>query len=128
MCVAVCACGNACVHIFHRHSQCASESEKHCLCGLGDVVEVWSSGPGLEESILRHQPQWTLPGNGLAITFLPNYKNNTAVKKVLALLNQQHAVLGPVVINKHGRDLRGLCFLKTIITLRSLTKQTRCGA
>lgn len=45
-----CVC--VCVSVFHRNPQCASESEKHCICGLSGVDKVWSSRPGLEEGIL----------------------------------------------------------------------------
>lgn len=74
------------MHILFRHSQRSSEGEKHCLCGFGGVDEVWSSGPRVEESVLRHQPQRTLPGNGLAnYLLLPAqaYKQQNSISVVL---------------------------------------------
>lgn len=79
-------CAYVCV--FHRHSQCASESKKHRLCGHGGVDKVWTSGPELEESIHWHQPRWSLSGNGY---FFPLIK--TVTKKL-----QQTAGPGHVLV------------------------------
>lgn len=70
---------------FYRHPQCASESEKYCLCGLSDLDKVWSSGTGLEESLLWLHPQWPLPGNSFSITILHDlYNSNSSINKQTA--------------------------------------------